>query len=582
MKKSVLFGFLFLLVLTIGFVNATIIISLGSSKAGEISGYACDDTNLENQIEVTIIFHKSESIQFYQLVRANLPSGEATPCGSLGHNFSFNLYSNTTLLNEVFDNFPIDYIDVCLGQSCSSPKDLDFSCSNTNQTIMNLYGPKNAHVYMWNSSLPDLYPICYDNLFGYEFEGDYHPSSCNAPNTPVIWKSQLNNAHVSTKTLSGDYPREVCYGDLQCVYKNTNCLADEKTIARMYYYNNSHVSYFNDNNYTIRICCKSNFKPNPIKQADWKNLDDNLINTANLRDFVKLSLVGIDLKDKLINYTIYNSKGENVFFAQETAESDNPSIMWKAEPSDNYTFNAMIADNSLLNKNSGLLNVSNSIGIEDFGIELIKPKCAENFTVGNPVEFVIRVNTTNQLVNLNLDFGDGSFINFSNTGNNIISLNHTYSLDGTKNIILNATNYGKTVFKRKMINIILINESKSGAYVAACIDSPKDMGYIDSQKVLCNASSTRALNYISIGKIYQVINISTLHFNWTFSDNSFHHFVGVFNADCGGYDTRHDYINPSGIFYNHTIDCQSETKGYSFTKYFIYAGQNKASLVVSL
>ena len=444
---------------------------------------------------------------------------------------------------------------------------------------------------MWNSTaLDDPYSICYDQIFGFAFEGNFHPS-CNT--NSFIWKVQKDNSHASVQS-SVDYPEKVCYGDLICINKAGNCLVSEgKSIIKLYYSNNSHVSYFNDSSYNLNICCKTFLTPNPITSAKWRNMDDVEINYANLSDNVKLSLTGgttpeTDLTNKWINYSIYNSSNALAFSIQKQAESNNPSVIWETK-SGTYTFTATLVENPLLTKTSGVLSVSNEYGPDDFDIEIEKPKCAENFTINSPVEFVIKVTTTNQLVLLNLSFGDNNYAILNNSISNRLSLNHYYNSDGAKNIILQATNFKNTVNKRRMINIILINESKSGIYLAACIDSPEDMSNINTQKVICNASSSKAINYTSSPKNYRFIDINLIHFNWTFSDGSLHHFVGVLSgvqsAECSGsgnYDTKHDYINPSGEPYNHTIPCPTTTKGYSFTKYFALAGKNKADLIVSI
>jgi hypothetical protein len=563
-------------------------VHLTSWKANNISGYICSTADSS---DITIIFDKlyNGNVRVENSLIRNLPiHSESKICNNNQYDFYFNIYSNITLLNNILDGFPVS-ITTDPRDPVNSIFALDFSCSNSNQTIMQLKKPKNSHVYAWNVTLSDNYPICYNDLFGYDFEGNFYPSDCT---NPVIWKSQLNNAHASTSFLSGDYPEKVCYGDLICSYKQGNCLTSEGSqILKLYYYNNTHVSYFNDSNYPISICCISNFKPNPIKNARWDNMEGEEISYANLSDYVRLSLEGETIEpssliNRLINYTIYDSSNAPIFFAQEVADSNNPSILWKAEYG-NYTFNAVVANNYLLNKTSKKLIVSNDYGDDNFNISIEKPKCAEDFKINSSIEFKIKITTPNQLVNGTITLGDGNYKNITNNKDNTITFFYSYLTDGTKNVVLQVTNSKYTVSKRKIVNIILLNESKSGVYLAACIDSPEDTSNINTQKVTCNASSSKAINYRGITNSYTLINIDKINFSWSFSDNSIHQFSGILNNNSNSecyqqYDIFHYYINPSGEVYNNTLPCTSTTKGYFFTKYFAISGKNKADLTISL
>lgn len=134
-------------------------------------------------------------------------------------------------------------------------------CSD-NQIIMRLFGEENTHGALWNES---IYPVkvCYNEIFGSYFDNkgmDPHQCSGSQGNEEniVLRLIQSFNSHAEAPdAFSGNYNLPVCYGDLQCVSRNTECIGDEKEIVSLASLNNGHLESRNSNNYEFRICCSS-------------------------------------------------------------------------------------------------------------------------------------------------------------------------------------------------------------------------------------------------------------------------------------------------------------------------------------
>jgi len=609
MKKIGVLVELFMLgvviLLLAGFGDAVADLHVQSWRADNISGYACSDP--EQPPTATIQFYDQDIQPEDLIISLNYdPNRNSEVCSGKKYSWFFiNLFKiNSQDLDRILKNYPFNKMDVDMGFGGLNTRQtspvLDFSCSNENQTIMKLWQPANAHVYAWNTIIKnndeELYPICYERIFGYEYAGllPAHPNSC-LPDTTILWKHQGENSHVATFNLDGEYPQQVCYGDLKCSFQINDCIGKNNLTIRLYYQNNSHVSDGFDTDYTIKMCCNTSYVPNPIREAKWKNMFNQEIGQANITDYVKLSLNGMNLKNMLINYTIYDSSSNQiVFFRINTSQYDSPSIVWEAMPNAIYKFNALVYDESNNNLNSSNIQIENKCSQDEFKIQFVQPKCGNNFTIDMNINFTINITTSNRLVIGNISFDDGTYENFTNEISNLIEFSHNFNFDGTKKVIVQASSVPISesycpervpVSRKKMINLIIINESKSGIYTAACIDSPEEADHIKTQKVNCTGFSTRAINYAADQRKYNFIDSSLLYFKWAFSDNTIHEFIGVLNTTQNSpcynkYDVQHNYTNPLGELYSHMISCESTTNGTSFTKYFQSAGDHQVDLIV--
>ena len=567
MKKIgvLLITFLFLLFITNN-THAIINAGLTSWKADNISGWACKDNEVQT-LSLNLVFKEKIGLVFNQYAN-NLsdiaPTQDLSYPVSLCSNnmvnkFYINLYDPryANLLKEVLTKYPV-FIDLNIDDGTGgdnpwetpSSVQLNFSCMHPNQTIMKLNKALNGHIYLGNQS--------------------------------------------TLKNLGKEeYP--ICYADLQCNYRALACNAGEKPVVSLFYSNNSHASDPVDSNYAIKMCCTTSYVPNPISETKWYNMLGHQISTADKCDWTQIGTWGMNLVGQNIRFNIKNLAKTIVYSGIAiTPQSSSPQLAWQTIGDNTFNFDALLVSNPALNKTSSNLVASNNINPSDYNITLITPKCGNNFSVNNDVNFNIFMNTTKNLIEGTISFGDGQTGTFSNIGSSIAVFTHRYTADGTKTVVIETKPSPNQVagcpdlsylVKRRTINIIIIDPTKSGEYVAACIDSPEDLSRINQQTVFCNASSTRAINY-STTTGYTIIPSTKLSFIWRFSDQTTHEFRSIWNSThlpspC--YDTIHEYINPSGERYSHTISCDvPTTSGTTFTKYFQVAGDHYANLVVNL
>lgn len=582
-------------------------LTLTSWRADNISGYICEDSQL-TKAPLRLIFEKIDpdpTPEYYPKLSTLevLKDLNINPsCGMDQSSFSFNI--NIFSLSKedqqrILKKFPIEKLTAQSEGSIESKYDLNFSCTYENQTIMKLTSPFNSHVYLGNQSTREelnisVYPICFERVFGYLYEGDneIYPSTCTSP---VLYKHKQENTHVST-SYSSDYSKRICYADLICTsristFGSDPCINEEKQVASLFYNINSHVSDKIDDNYNIKICCKTNYKPNPFSETGWYNMLGQEITNANNCSWVQIKSWGEAIINKQVNFNIFKLiAGNPIIHSKEITilELSKPQIAWQTSISSNYKFNTTLVSDPSQTTTSNQLEIKEEYTQPNYNIQVINPLCGNNFTINQPIDFKIFINTSELLINGRIDFGDGTISYFSNLGSSVTDFTHTYQTDGTKLIWIEtrpSNNLDQTcpdlsyLTKRKIINLIIVDPTKAGEYVAACIDSPEDMSQIKEAIVFCNATSTRALNYTPPG-FYREIPKENISFEWIFSDNTIHTFKSLLNEtaipQC--YDTLHEYLNSDGSTYNQQITCLSQTKGWLFTKYFQEAGDNSAEL----
>ena len=600
-------AFLFLLLVATN-INASIDGSLTSWRADNISGWACDTENSNQVLNFNFIF-KDKNLDMYNNSMKTFDSEKDPAYISCKDNkirkFSINLYdsANSGLLTGILNKYPI-YIQLVvsdgqggalnLPQNSQEPE-LNFSCTSSNQTILKLTKPKNSHVYLGNQSTlleEEAYPICYNRIFGYDYAGTnpIYPANCI---NPVLYKNKYENSH-SGSDINPKYPLKICYGDLVCASRQDECQPsnNESEVVRLYKQENSHVSDSSDKNYQTKICCKTSYippEPNKIESAIWNNMYNNEITFADKEDYVKMVARGSNLNRDSINFSLYNSIDNLISFERKQATKDNSiQLLWITLANSIFKFNAMRHVNLNDNKTSKNLLVSDNCGTREFNISVISPKCGADFKINEEINFIINITTPNLYVSGQVLFSDGTIQDFNNSESNIIEFKKMFSQDSViKATILAQSQAGPTCsgsFKRKFINIIIIDREIYGKYAAACIDSPEDMSTIRTQKVLCNASSSRAIeNNPSTG--FKVYDKNELVFKWVFNDGintDFHEFTGIFNLSTQLYDTQHNYTDYSGKKYTNIIPGESATKGWLFTKYLRRAGDHSADLSVSI
>ena len=125
---------------------------------------------------------------------------------------------------------------------------------SSNDTIMKLSAPTNAHGALWNDT-DYATNIYYSDIFGGVYGGDARECTGNT----ILFLSSETNAHAS-RTFG--YPVPVCYGDLNCFYVNLNSAScsdvDAKFVVALSGNSNAHLSTVADIvNYPIQVCCGS-------------------------------------------------------------------------------------------------------------------------------------------------------------------------------------------------------------------------------------------------------------------------------------------------------------------------------------
>jgi hypothetical protein len=98
---------------------------------------------------------------------------------------------------------------------------------------------------------------------------------------------------------------------------------------------------------------------------------------------------------------------------------------------------------------------------------------------------------------------------------------------------------------------MVVSQSRTDSYIAACIDKPADFSDIGSGEVKFEAFSSRGLRYYTNNLSKHNVTRSELNFYWAFSDGS---------------------INP--------ITDGTNPRSYDFYKTFVEAGHNWATLEV--
>lgn len=611
MKKSrliLIFCLLFLISIFYN-ANAEITAEITNWKADNISGWACKDNGAQ-ALSINFVF-KDRDLNIYETHLENIQPTENPnfpQCNYLINQFDLNLYDleNSELLKEVLTNYPV-YLDISIddGPEGDAPfntisQKINFSCIYENQTILKLTKPHNSHLYLGDQTTLDnlnleFYPICYERIFSYPYEGDYlnYQNNCNFP---LIYTSQPENTHVST-IYSEDYSSKICYSDLICTTRNSilgenPCQSEEKQVISLFRETNTHISDAIDENYKTKICCKTNYKPNPISEAKWYDMLGNPISEAEKCSWVQMGTWGDNLIGEEVRFTIQSNSNNQIYTTTKIIPSTKmPQSPWQTSNQDDYNFNVSLI-NSPQSRLSNQLAISNYSANQDYNISLITPKCGDNFTINQPINFNLFMNTKTLLLEGIVYFGDGENQTFSNNQGNTAVFSHSYKTDGTKSILIEtwpaqnldincpSKSYNK---KRKIVNIIIIDPTKEGEYIAACIDSPEDMSKIEESIIFCNASSTRAISYSPILG-YKELPKTDILFNWFFNDKTIHKFKSIENLSaippCN--DTFHEYTNPEGTIYTHQISCEIPTTGWTFYKYFQEAGEHSAELKVSI
>ena len=121
------------------------------------------------------------------------------------------------------------------------------------QRIMRISSTTNAHGEIYNGVENYGTEICYDELFGIDYNA-VDPHVCTA-NNRVIRLSSNTNGHGEGPEV-GIYSVDVCYGNLVCAMRS-DCESDEVEVLSLSSSTNAHLGIAGE--YTNKICCESSF-----------------------------------------------------------------------------------------------------------------------------------------------------------------------------------------------------------------------------------------------------------------------------------------------------------------------------------
>lgn len=309
--------------------------------------------------------------------------------------------------------------------------------------------------------------------------------------------------------------------------------------------------------------CIKNISYTSYRDADWANLRNISITSACVNETVRI----INKTSKFsgnLNFKIYNLSNNNLIASIDSTLND---FSWFINQSGSYYFNISNSSESYNSKSQsyGNLIVSECSVIPT--IRIISPVCGSEFNVSQPIEVEIEATGSNVV---NINFGDSNTTSVP-FDNGIATTSHNYNTPGTKKIIATVTNPHNNIVKRAISNVIIIEPTTKGTFVASCIVSPYDTEELQSSAVTFNASTSKGLTYdpsLTPQKTYT--NKENLIFKWTFSDGS--------RCDFKGNSYTCTYTDRESV----SVSDAKGVKGYLFTKRFPGAGKNTASLSVEL
>ena len=442
------------------------------------------------------------------------------------------------------------------GQTCSdgvctiTPQ----KCSSPSQTIMRISDTTNAHGEVWNGTGNYPIEICYDTIFGKNYNGT-NPHSCTGTNK-VVGLSTETNAHAEIPSLN-NYNTNVCYGDLQCQATTQSCSVfgngtDYKEVVRLSTETNAHLETTSGTgNYPIKICCKSVATPSippAAGEAYWANMNNVKISTADVNDTVKL-IWNTNLSDGTkVNFTIKELGSidctgnwpDSDKYLSSTVINGKAIAVWKvrlcsgigSDIPDGYNFT--VTSNGFQSI-SNTLNVSVPENNAAPSTSIIKPTSYQKFMVGENISFEQISSDEDDDLNAVWDFDDGTKTTLNNcltTGN--CNTTHIYNTQGTKTITLTvneATRNPSQSAEAKRVILIY----KEGINVFSLIKTPdpeqefpsntKNIFFDASTSYVANCSTTcpsgkscynvSTLQCYDLEKSHPLPNYN-LWFNWTF------------------------------------------------------------------
>lgn len=420
------------------------------------------------------------------------------------------------------------------------------------QLIVRLYDSDNSHASMWNENTDSyLEEICYDEIYGDEFIGD-DPHACVGSNG-VMFLYDVANSHVSEEE-DEYYTEEVCYGDLACSYdtsSGSDCENEGEVVARLSGDYNAHVGTADASSYSVKVCCVA-------AEAYWADMEGNMITEAEYGDTVKLVYRGGVVDDMVIWEEDLLTADDEIRTVTPELDSDSGFVIGTWTISDSDLGETVDYDDFYFEVNgekSTHMSILENGEDEEMDIAIMSPECGEYFDEGTSITISVSARDGDDEINGEITV-DGEVVQtFANGG---IEFDYNFDSAGESQVVVEAENSRGRQFKT-ISNIMILGMDNmasyvDGEYVAACISEPEDYTHIEGSEVFFNASMTRAI-VVSDGVIELLIpGEHAFSWYWNFQPEDA------------------DFV----------LEDSTDSLGYEFTAGFPIAGENSASLTVTV
>jgi len=331
-----------------------------------------------------------------------------------------------------------------------------YACTD-DQRILRLSSESNAHGEVWNGAGNYPIEICYDEIFGsdYQAEAGEDVHACTGTNK-VVGLSSETNAHAEEPGLD-NYPVDVCYGDLECsVIDSGDCsdLGDEyRCVVTLSSDANAHLATCGSNGYDKKVCCKSG--PVIVGDRYWANMEGNRITSAEVGDTVMMVWENSGLEDGTeVSFEIYEKDGfanpdddiktEDNNITGEVINGNAIGIWTITQEDVNAGGNENDSSEFYFSVVGGESNYLTIIETEENSLphaEIIKPQNNGRYLVNDNIDFEQISWDEDDILDISWNFGDGNITVCENyyAGSGInCNFTHSYSTPGTKIIELKA------------------------------------------------------------------------------------------------------------------------------------------------
>jgi len=193
------------------------------------------------------------------------------------------------------------------------------------------------------------------------------------------------------------------------------------------------------------------------------------------------------------------------------------------------------------------LSVSELEEDDPMNLIIISPICGSDYNKSSVVGIEINATDSDDIITGNVTIG----MNITPFSNGYLAFDYAFNDAGNLQVVVIGTNT-RGYMRRLISSIMIVDTTKDGSYVAACIDRPSDFSDIGSGSVKFEAIGSKGLRY-SPSTDRQYISTNALNFYWLFSDGR---------------------TNPN-------VDGENSLS-YDFWKTFQDAGQNWATLEVEM